>query len=403
MRRVRFQAEKLKAVLPSAIDLLYSLKSNASLGICDVLADCGIGADLASDGELETALASRFPHDRIFIAGPYKQTAAIERLRKLPDAVISVDSPSELQRLVDIGMRNRLVLRLRPNFDSTAIVSAGSECRFGFTRDDLIECRSLIDSADANVVGFHVFVGSQVLTPDGVLGHLNKAFQLSQQAAEMSGVRLQLLNLGGGFGIPYAEGEGELDIQPISDALATMVRQVAPAKIILELGRYFVAQSGWYLTSVVGHQTHQGRTAVVVDGGTHQRADLCGMSLRTHQKAPALLRAHSSAFRETDVLGCLSLPADVMVESKQLPPLSVGDTLAFGTAGAYGLWSSPALFHSSPLPAEVAFDGDQIQLMRKRPEPADILDGQLHVNFSAKDGNNGVCTTEGVNKVTSSA
>ena len=128
-----------------------------------------------------------------------------------------------------------------------------------------------------------------------------------------------------------------------------------------------------------------------------------GARRRSLTSSPNVLRAHSRTLKETDVLGCLSLPADVMVESKQLPPLSVGDTLAFGTAGAYGLWSSPALFHSSPLPAEVAFDGDQIQVMRKRPRAADILDGQLHVDFGAKDGNNGVCATDGVNKLTSSA
>jgi diaminopimelate decarboxylase len=79
------------------------------------------------------------------------------------------------------------------------------------------------------------------------------------------------------------------------------------------------------------------------------------------------------------VLGCLSLPADVLAESAPLPPLEPGDVLGFPDTGAYGLWSSPALFHCSPLPAEVAFDGSTIQLMRERRPARSILDDQEHV------------------------
>jgi len=79
------------------------------------------------------------------------------------------------------------------------------------------------------------------------------------------------------------------------------------------------------------------------------------------------------------VLGCLSLPADMLAQASLLPELSAGDTLAFANAGAYGVWSSPAMFHGSPLPAEVAFDETGIQLMRERKPAQSILDGQKHV------------------------
>ena len=144
-------------------------------------------------------------------------------------------------------------------------------------------------------------------------------------------------------------------------------------------GRFLVAEAGWYLTSVVGHQTFQGRPAVVVDGGVHQRADMCGLSLRSNQEAPLVLDSVSSALTPTDILGCLSLPDDVMLEASPLPELSPGDVLAFGQAGAYVLWSSPAIFHGSPLPAEVDFDGSEIHLMRERKPAQSILEDQRHV------------------------
>ena len=106
---------------------------------------------------------------------------------------------------------------------------------------------------------------------------------------------------------------------------------------------------------------------------------MCGLSLRSNQEPPLVLDSVSSALTATDILGCLSLPDDVMLEASPLPELSPGDVLAFGQAGAYGLWSSPAIFHGSPLPAEVAFDGSEIHLMRERKPAQSILEDQRHV------------------------
>ncbi len=393
--RLRAQVRKLRTHLPAAVEILYSLKANASLGICEILADCGIGADVASAGELATALEAGFAPERIFVAGPFKLPETVAQLRELPEAVVSVDSLSELRSLADQELENRLVLRLRPDFGSMAVVAAGRESRFGFTATDLPACRDLIESSDLDVIGFHVFAGSQVLKAEGVIEHLRGAFQLSLRAADGLGITPALLNLGGGFGIPYGPHDEELDLLPIAEELAAMVagtfrvssaardpapKVPAPMRLVLELGRYLVAQSGWYLTSVMGHQSHQGRLAVVVDGGTHQRADLCGLCLRSKAKPPVVLDAPQSSSRTpTDVWGCLSLPADVLAEASPLPPLAPGNVLAFPNAGAYGLWSSPTLFHGNPLPAEVGFDGSTIKVMRERQSARSILQDQHHL------------------------
>ena len=165
----------------------------------------------------------------------------------------------------------------------------------------------------------------------------------------------------------------------LGEALARQVELASPARIVVELGRYLVAQSGWYLTSVLDQQTLQGRRAVVVDGGTHQRGDMCGLNLSTDAHPPHLLAAEQSPLEATDVLGCLSLPSDILARAAMLPTTVAGQVLAFANAGAYGVWSSPAAFHGSPLPAEVAFDGTSIQLMRERKPAQGILDGQRHV------------------------
>jgi diaminopimelate decarboxylase len=379
VRGLRAQADKLRAALPAEIEILYSLKANASLGICDVFADYGLGADVASAGELATAVEAGFSADRIFMAGPYKSPEAIEQLRSLPETIVSLDSPDELESFAAAGLHNRVVLRLRPDFGSHAVVSAGSESRFGVLFDDLPRCRAAVKARRIPIVGFHVFAGSQVLDVDKLIQHLRGAMDISLRAADSLGIEPEFLNLGGGFGIPYGPGQKELDLTPIGEELARLVERAATARVVLELGRYLVAQAGWYLTTVVGQQHYRSSNAVVVDGGTHQRADLCGLCLRSKAYPPLVVKGASSRTQPTDVLGCLSLPADILIEGAALPPLSTGDVLAFPNAGAYGWWSSPALFHAYPVPAEVAFDGDTIHLMRPRKPAASVLDDQSHV------------------------
>jgi diaminopimelate decarboxylase len=386
LQKIRTQAARLKQFLPQvpgSLELYYSLKANASLGLCDVLADCGLGADVASAGELATAVEAGFPAARIFAAGPYKSPEMLEQLGSLPDAVVSVDSVSELASLARADLPNKAVLRLRPDFGSAAVVQAGPDSRFGVTIDDLPACRELLDRGGPELIGFHVFAGSQVLETDAVIAHLQGAVDLSLKAADVLGITPRLINVGGGFGVPYCDADSEVDLERIGEALDGLLERVAPGRLALELGRFLVAQAGWYLVSVVGHQSHQGRPAVVVDGGTHQRADLCGLQLSTRARPPLVLGSASAETRATDVLGCLSLPADVLASECPLPPMETGIVLAFADAGAYGLWSSPALFHGSPLPAEVAFDSTTIpptiSLMRSARPARSILDDQAHV------------------------
>ena len=115
---------------------------------------------------------------------------------------------------------------------------------------------------------------------------------------------------------------------------------------------------------------------MIVDGGTHQRSDLCGLGLRTQNLPPLVLGVDKSPLTPTHVMGCLCLPDDILAEASPLPPLSPGDILAFPNAGAYGLSASPALFLGHPAPAEVAFEGGVMELLRTRQSPDALLRGQ---------------------------
>jgi diaminopimelate decarboxylase len=158
--------------------------------------------------------------------------------------------------------------------------------------------------------------------------------------------------------------------------MSALAERAAPARLLVELGRYIIAPAGWYLTTVIARQMHEGRPAVVVDGGSHQRGDLCGLGLREKAFAPVALDPRGTTRTATDVLGCLSLPGDVLSQARPLPPLALGDVLAFPNAGAYGLGSSPFTFHGHPAPAEVAFEGGWIEVLRGRASLRSVLAGQ---------------------------
>jgi aldehyde dehydrogenase (NAD+) len=378
LQRIRAQVDRLRESLPRQVELFYSFKANPSLGLCGFLADCGLGADVASAAELVTARAAGFPPQRLLVTGPDRSPALLAELRSVPEAIVSIDSLSELQQLAGLGLPHRALLRLRPDFHCQAVCTAGPDSRFGLPFDELERCRKHIGPGGVHVIGFHIFAGSQVLDAAAVVQHLRGARDESLRAAEVLGLVPEVIDLGGGFGVPYAPGEPELDLAPISEALHAIVQKAPRSRIFMELGRYFVAQSGWYLTSVLALQRQADREAVVVDGGTHQRGDMCGIGLR-HKATPVSLADRPGPARPTDVLGCLSHPGDVLAEAYLLPPLAPGDVVAFPNAGAYGLCASPWSFNGHPIAAEAVFDGKRIETIRSRPPTEAVLEGQVRL------------------------
>src|SRR5262245_40919854 len=157
--QVRAQVARLKDTLPPSVEVLYSLKANASLGLCGFIAGFGLGADVASAGELVTALEAGFPPERILVSGPDKSPALLDLLRSHPEPILSLDSASELELLAASGLGHRLLLRLRPDFCSFAHCAAGPGSRFGLPIEDVPGCRKYLASRGARVIGFHVFSG----------------------------------------------------------------------------------------------------------------------------------------------------------------------------------------------------------------------------------------------------
>src|SRR5262245_28733237 len=188
LAQIRRQIARLRDTLPPSVEILYSLKANPSLGLSSFLAGCGLGADVASAGELVTALEAGFPPERILVSGPDKSPPMLAHLQSVPEALVSLDSVSELRLLADQAPPHRALLRLRPDFASFAACAAGPNSRFGLVWEDLPRCREYLATAGVRVVGFHIFSGSQVLDAAALIHHLRGALDLSRRAADLLGI-----------------------------------------------------------------------------------------------------------------------------------------------------------------------------------------------------------------------
>jgi diaminopimelate decarboxylase len=335
----------------------YSLKANPSAVLCSFIAAAGLEADVSSAGELATALKAGFSPSRICLSGPYKSPELLDRVARVGGVTLSIDSLSELAQLAKKGHRHRIVLRLKQG------IAAGRGDpveRFGIDVCDLPRCRELLPHFE--FAGFHVYSRSQILQPDLVIENLRRGLELARQAAEALGSKPALINFGAGLGVPYKIDDAPLDFEALAAEMKRVSNLLAPAPVVLELGRFVVAEAGWYLTSVVGHQRRGELEAVVVDGGSHQRSDLCGIGLRSGCRAPIVLSNRSAPPRWTSILGSLCLPSDILADKVLLPPLELGDVLAFGNAGAYGATASPLDFLGHSHPVEAVFEGDRIGL-----------------------------------------
>lgn len=175
-----------------------------------------------------------------------------------------------------------------------------------------------------------------------------------------------MINIGGGFGIPYFNGERSLDIEKIGAALQEnreklLQHPLEYAHIAIELGRWLVGECGVYLTRILDRKESHGKTFLVTDGGMqHQLAASgnFGQVVRRNYPVAIANRFGAEAAEEATIVGCLCTPLDRLADDVALPRAEVGDLVAVFLAGAYGLSASPQAFLAQHPASEMVVAGD---------------------------------------------
>ncbi|MCG5534455.1 pyridoxal-dependent decarboxylase, exosortase A system-associated [Ectothiorhodospira mobilis] len=359
------RVERLRAHLPEGVRLHYAVKANPMPALVAHLASRVDGLDVASAGELKTALDAGADPAEISFAGPGKRA---EELHQAVAAgiLVNLESFREVPLLArasrDLGLPARVAVRVNPDFElkSSGMKMGGGPKPFGVDAEEVPELLRAIGKAGLAFEGFHLFAGSQNLRAEAIIEAQRQCFDLALRLAEHAPAPVRSLNLGGGFGIPYFPGERPLDPAPIGEHLAALVtraaRDLPEARLILELGRYLVGEAGVYVCRVLDRKTSRGHPFLVTDGGLHHHLAASGNFGQIIRKNyPVVIGNRMDvAERETaSVVGPLCTPLDLLADRLPLPPAAPGDLVVIHQSGAYGHSASPERFLGHPPALEV--------------------------------------------------
>jgi diaminopimelate decarboxylase len=356
---------ELRAQLPPAVHLHYAIKANPMPDVVRYMASLVDGLDVASAREMRVALDAGMRADLISFAGPGKSPAELEAA-VAAGIVLNVESELEIERLAQIaqrtGARPKIAVRVNPDFElkTSGMKMSGGPKQFGVDSERVPAVLQQIGRLPLAFVGFHIFSGSQNLRADAIVDAQQKAVALAIELARSAPAPVQILNIGGGFGIPHFPGEKRLDVAPIAANLQTLAgtaRAALPsAQLCIELGRYMVGEAGIYVCRVLDRKISRGQVFLITDGGLHHHLSASGnfgQVLRKNYPVIVGNRVRGAEREIASVVGPLCTPLDLLADRMDLARADVGDLIVVLQSGAYGLTASPLGFLSHPAPAEL--------------------------------------------------
>ncbi len=362
--------------------ICYALKANSSLAIIRLLAQHGAGFDIVSGGELaRVAKAAKKSLPKTVFAGVGKQIFEIDSALKAGILLFNVESPQELDLLAARAelLRIPAPISLRVNPDVFAethpYISTGlSAHKFGI---DINQARALYRRAAKSKWliprGVSVHIGSQIreVAPFGAA--LDRVRDLIRQLSS-DGISLSYVDAGGGLGIEYQSA----DFEPAA-AVAAYAQQIISATeglglhLLLEPGRFLVAQAGALLTTVFNVKKNGDKTFVITDAGMN---DLIRPALYQAHHEIFPVKQSSVATSPVDIVGPVCESGDFFARDRQLAAVKPGDLLAILDAGAYGM-SLSSNYNTRPRPAEVLVRGTTHRLIRRRETTRDLFAPEL--------------------------
>ncbi len=340
--------EKIQQVLGPSVSLCYSIKANPFLvrSVQPLIRYL----EVCSPGEFDICKALSVPMEKVLLSGVCKAPEDIADAVACSAALYTAESPRQARLLEKAAGRagKRLPVLLR--------ITAGSQ--FGMDEADFFSLLSSSDFPHLEFIGIHYFSGTQHTKPAKLLAEIDYLDQLLGRAAIQCGWKAQKVEYGPGLAVPYFEGDDfSFPMAPL-EAIARPLRALA-AKVDLtvEMGRFFAAECGYYLTRIVDLKTSGKTQYAFVDGGINHvnyYGQMMGMKvpvIHTLSEGPAVPPSH-----DYTLCGSLCTLADVLVRKVSLPRLEIGDILVLCNIGAYSVTEGLYLFLSRRMPRVILYD-----------------------------------------------
>ncbi len=352
--------------MPGDVLLYYAVKANPHPELLRRISSKVDGFDVASKGELEAVIQAGAKAEGIGFAGPGKTESELERAVDYDIGSLNIESERELESVARIaertGSRPKVSVRINPDFElhGSGMKMGGGPKPFGIDSERVPAVLKRILELPVRFRGFHVYAGSQNLSAETVAECMEKTLGLIWRIVGEVCCDVELINLGGGFGIPYYENDRELEIGRIGVYLEVLLRKYRPrfpgAKFVVELGRFLTGECGIYATKVLYRKRSRGKTYLVTDGGMNHHLAASGnfgQVLKKNFPIVAAGKINGAPTEQVDVVGPLCTPLDRLAQNAMLPETREGDIIAVLNSGAYGYTASPILFLGRTKPAEI--------------------------------------------------
>ena len=359
------------------VTICYAVKANSALAILRLLTELGAGFDIVSGGELERVRrADKAALKRVVFSGVGKQVWEIDAALKAGILLFNVESEDELALLAAraeaLGVRARFALRVNPDVfaDTHPYISTGlREHKFGI---DIGLARAIYrEAARSNwldAAGVSVHIGSQIRAVEPFAAALSRVAGLIGDLRE-DGHNIRYIDAGGGLGIDYNDSpqDPRFDAAAKVKGYAAAVRKATAAldcHLLLEPGRFLVAQAGGLLTRVLFVKRNGAKTFVITDAAMN---DLIRPALYQahHEIAPVAQPRKGAAEQVVDVVGPVCESGDFFARDRAMPRVKPGDLVVLFDSGAYGMALS-SNYNTRPRPAEALVDGAEARIIRRR-------------------------------------
>jgi diaminopimelate decarboxylase len=355
---IRARARAYRRAAPDAL-VAYGTKAFANVAILRLLAEEGVGADVATLGELRFAQRAGVPAERIVVHGNNKSDAELAAAAEAGVAFVVLDSVEELERARAAGVA-RMLVRITPGIDADtheSIRTGHIGSKFGVSPEEAAALAPHVD-------GLHLHVGSQLLA----LAEARETVAWLHRFVESTGWTPEVVDLGGGLGVPTQPGETAPSIERFVETL--LGGPAIPARVILEPGRSLVGQAGVTLYRVGSVKRSGDLRWVAVDGGAsdNPRPQLYDARY-TAVVATRIGEAPTATFA---VAGKHCESGDVLIDAVDLPEPRRGELLAVPATGAYTL-AMASNYNAVPRPAAVLVSGGEARIIRRREALDDVL------------------------------
>jgi diaminopimelate decarboxylase len=383
---LRDRARAYKKAMGDA-DVSYAGKAFLCKDIVRIANEEGLGIDVASGGELYTALAGGMPASRLTLHGNNKSDAELSMAIEAGIGRIAIDSIEELDRIDTIadaaGKRVRIMLRVTPGVEAHTheYVQTGQEdSKFGMSIEGGVALEAAKRARDlraADLIGFHSHIGSNITGPEAFLKTIEIHAEFMAQVRDATDYEADELNLGGGLGIAYTRHDFPAQIEPFAKAVREAVEReckrhgLTVPRLAVEPGRWLIANSMVTLYRVgVVKEIPGVRTYVAVDGGMSDniRPALYG----SRYEAVLANKADLPATKVVTIAGAHCEQGDLLIKDVALPEsVRRGDLLAIPATGAYG-YSMASNYNKFPRPPVVAVKDGEARVIIRRETYEDL-------------------------------